>query len=515
MQAIMNTYGRLPVTFVKGEGSWLTDTEGRRYLDALSGIAVCGLGHAHPAVTEAITRQAGQLIHASNIYNIERQQALASALTRISGMDNVFFSNSGAEANEAAIKIARKYGHDKGIAEPQILVMTKAFHGRTMATLTATGNAKVQEGFGPLLNGFIRVPYMDIIAIHSVLKANPDVVAIMLEPIQGEGGLATASAEYLQAVRTLCDDNDLLMMLDEVQTGNGRTGSYFCYQQFGFTPDVVTTAKGLGNGVPIGACLAHGKAADVLKPGNHGSTYGGNPLAMSVGLEVIKIISNKILIIGGGNIGLNLAKNIEQSFESARLKIIEKDKERAEYIANELNDTIVINGNGLDEDVLNEANLDEVETVIALTNDDEDNLMVSVLVEKFSKNKRTMALINKPNYSLLQSSLKIDDLIDPRMNTVSSILKHVHKGTIENAYTILNGEYEVIEADIIESSELINKQLKDSNLPDEIRIGAILRGKDIITPTSSYTFKKDDTVVLLSKRDQLPTVENMFRISSI
>ena len=226
-------------------------------------------------------------------------------------------------------------------------------------------------------------------------------------------------------------------------------------------------------------------------------------------------ISNKILIIGGGNIGFNLAKSIEVSFEDARLKIIEKDKKRAELIANELNNTIVINGNGLDEDILAEVNLDDVETVIALTNDDEDNLMVSVLVEKFSKNKRTMALINKPNYSLLQSSLKIDDLIDPRMNTVSSILKHVHKGTIENAYTILNGEYEVIEADIIESSELINKQLKDSNLPDEIRIGAILRGKDIITPTSSYTFKKDDTVVLLSKRDQLPTVENMFRISSI
>ena len=226
-------------------------------------------------------------------------------------------------------------------------------------------------------------------------------------------------------------------------------------------------------------------------------------------------ISNKILIIGGGNIGLNLAKNIEQTFESARLKIIEKSKDRAEYIANELNDTIVINGDGLDEDVLNEANLDEVETVLALTNDDEDNLMVSVLVEKFSGNKRTMALINKPNYSLLQSSLKIDDLIDPRMNTVSSILKHVHKGTIENAYTILNGEYEVIEADIIETSELINKKLKDSNLPDEIRIGAILRGQKIITPSSDYVFQKDDTVVLLSKRDQLPTVENMFRISSI
>ncbi len=226
-------------------------------------------------------------------------------------------------------------------------------------------------------------------------------------------------------------------------------------------------------------------------------------------------ISNKILIIGGGNIGYNLAKNIELSFESARVKIIEKDKNRAELIAKDLNDTIVINGNGLDEDVLNEANLDEVETVLALTNDDEDNLMVSVLVEKFSKNKRTMALINKPNYSLLQSSLKIDDLIDPRMNTVSSILKHVHKGTIENAYTILNGEYEVIEADIIETSELINKELKNSNLPDEIRIGAVLRGEEIIIPTSSYVFQKDDTVVLLSKRDQLPTVENMFRISSI
>ncbi len=226
-------------------------------------------------------------------------------------------------------------------------------------------------------------------------------------------------------------------------------------------------------------------------------------------------ISNKILIIGGGNIGFNLAKNIEQSFDSARIKIIEKDKNRAEFIASQLNDTIVINGNGLDEDVLSEANLDEVETVLALTNDDEDNLMVSVLVEKFSKNKRTMALINKPNYSLLQSSLKIDDLIDPRMNTVSSILKHVHKGTIENAYTILNGEYEVIEADIIESSELINKELKDSNLPDEIRIGAIVRDQEIIIPTSSYVFQKNDTVVLLSKRDQLPTVENMFRISSV
>ena len=226
-------------------------------------------------------------------------------------------------------------------------------------------------------------------------------------------------------------------------------------------------------------------------------------------------ISNKILIIGGGNIGFNLAKNIEQSFDSARVKIIEKDKNRSEFIANELNNSIVINGNGLDEDVLAEANLDEIETVLALTNDDEDNLMVSVLVEKFSQNKRTMALINKPNYSLLQSSLKIDDLIDPRMNTVSSILKHVHKGTIETAYSILNGEYEVIEAEIINTSELINKELKNSNLPEEIRIGAILRGEDIIIPRSNFVFQKEDIVVFLAKRDHLSVVENMFRISSI
>ena len=225
-------------------------------------------------------------------------------------------------------------------------------------------------------------------------------------------------------------------------------------------------------------------------------------------------ISSKILIIGGGNIGFNLAKNIEQSFDSARIKIIEKNKERAEFIANELNNSIIINGDGLDEDVLAEANLEEIETVLALTNDDENNLMVSVLVEKFSKNKRTMALINKPNYALLQTSLKIDDLIDPRMNTVSSILKHVHKGTIQTAYTLLNGEYEIIEAEIIETSELINKELKNANLPEEIRIGAILRGKEIIIPGSNFVFNEDDIVVFLAKRDQISLVENMFRINS-
>ena len=226
-------------------------------------------------------------------------------------------------------------------------------------------------------------------------------------------------------------------------------------------------------------------------------------------------ISNKILIIGGGNVGFNLAKNIEQTFEDARIKIIEKNKDRAEFIANELNNTLVVNGDGLDESILSEVNLEEVETVIALTNDDEDNLMVSVLVEKFSKDKRTMALTNKPNYSLLQTSLNIDDLIDPRMTTVSSILKHVHKGTIENAYSILDGEYEVIEAEIIETSELINKELKNSDLPDEIRIGAVLRKDEIIIPRSNYVFKKEDVIVFLAKRDQLPVVEDMFRISSI
>ena len=315
MQAIMNTYGRLPVTFVSGQGSWLIDTEGRRYLDALSGIAVCGLGHAHPAVTDALCKQAGQLIHTSNLYSVERQQALAEALVRVSGMDNVFFSNSGAEANEAAIKIARKYGHDRGIHEPVIIVMTKAFHGRTMGTLTATGNTKVQEGFGPLLNGFIRVPYLNIEAIRAVVAANPNVVAVMLEPVQGEGGLATAPADYLQAVRDLCTDKQLLLIFDEVQTGNGRTGKYFCYQHFGFMPDVVTTAKGLGNGVPIGACLARGAAAEVLKPGNHGSTYGGNPLACAAALAVVETIEQEDLCGNGQRMGDHLRQGFRERLQ--------------------------------------------------------------------------------------------------------------------------------------------------------------------------------------------------------
>jgi acetylornithine aminotransferase len=317
MQPIMNTYGRLPVTFVKGEGSWVFDTDGKKYLDALSGIAVCGLGHAHPAVTQAIRDQADNLVHTSNLYGIGRQQELAERLTRISGMDNVFFSNSGAEANEAAIKIARKYGHDQGITEPQIIVMTKAFHGRTMATLTATGNPAAHVGFAPLVSGFIRVPYQDLAAAEAIVAANPNVVAILLEPIQGEGGLATASSDYIQGLRALCDENELLMMLDEVQTGNGRTGTYFNFQQHGITPDVLTTAKGLGNGVPIGACIAKGKAAHVLQPGNHGSTYGGNPLACAAAVAVIDSIEKE-------NIHDNVKARSEQMRSAFTTRLIEK-----------------------------------------------------------------------------------------------------------------------------------------------------------------------------------------------
>ena len=295
MQPIMNTYGRLPVTFVKGEGAIITDTNGREYLDALSGIAVCGLGHGHPAVTRAIREQADNLVHTSNLYGIGMQQTLAEKLTAVSGMDNVFFSNSGAEANEAAIKIARKYGHNKGIDLPTILVMENAFHGRTLATLTATANQAAQAGFGPLLDGFMRVPYNDLAAAQQAVQNNPNIVAILIEPVQGEGGVTAATDEYMNGLRALCNENDLLLMLDEIQTGNGRTGKYFAFQHFDWHPDVLTTAKGLGNGVPIGACLAKGVAAEVLQPGSHGSTYGGNPLACAAANAVIDTITQENL----------------------------------------------------------------------------------------------------------------------------------------------------------------------------------------------------------------------------
>lgn len=291
--SLMNTYGTRTTTLVKGEGPYVWDADGKRYLDALSGIAVCGLGYSHPAVTQAINEQAQKLLHVSNLYLIEPQIALAELLAGISGMENVFFSNSGAEANEAAIKIARKYGQDKGIAEPEIITGENSFHGRTMATLSATGNPKVKLGFAPLVSGFKHVAYDSIEAISQAATANT--VAVMIEPVQGEGGVRVPSSDYLQKLRKLCDDNDWLLILDEIQTGNGRTGKFFAFQHTGVAPDIVTTAKGLGNGVPIGACLARGKAANVLQPGNHGSTFGGNPLACNAALAVVNTIQEQQL----------------------------------------------------------------------------------------------------------------------------------------------------------------------------------------------------------------------------
>jgi acetylornithine aminotransferase len=303
--ALMNTYARLPVTFEKGDGCWLWDTEGKRYLDALSGIAVCGLGHAHPAVTEAICQQASQLVHTSNIYGIAHQQALGEKLTALAGMERAFFSNSGAEANEAAIKIARLYGHNRKIEQPTIVVMEGSFHGRTLATLSATGNRKVQAGFEPLVSGFLRVPYNNLEAIAAIAKNNHNVVAVLVEPAQGEGGIQIPDANYLPGIRALCDENNWLMMLDEIQTGMGRSGKWFAHQHAGdkAIPDVMTVAKALGNGVPIGACLARGEAAQTLHPGNHGSTYGGNPLVCRVGLSVIETIKKDHLCARAASLG--------------------------------------------------------------------------------------------------------------------------------------------------------------------------------------------------------------------
>lgn len=286
----MATYHRLPVTFARGEGVWLWDTEGRRYLDALSGIAVCGLGHAHPAITAAICEQAGQLLHTSNLYRIAEQERLAALLTEASGMERAFFANSGAEANEAAIKLARLYGHRRGIDHPSILVAEHSFHGRTLATLSATGNRKVQAGFEPLVQGFVRVPYDDLEAIETAAAHRPNLVAVLIEPIQGEGGIRIPAEDYLVRLRALCDRYGWLLMLDEVQTGMGRTGRLFAFEHAGIQPDVITLAKGLGNGVPIGACLARGPAAEVFTPGSHGSTFGGNPLACRVARAVIETI---------------------------------------------------------------------------------------------------------------------------------------------------------------------------------------------------------------------------------
>ncbi|WP_434515706.1 aspartate aminotransferase family protein [Dechloromonas sp. ARDL1] len=303
MSHVMNTYARLPVTFSHGQGCRITDTEGREYLDALSGIAVSTLGHAHPKLVAAISAQAGRMLHTSNLYRIREQEQLADRLCALSGMSEVFFSNSGAEANEAAIKLARFYGHTKQIDLPTIIVMEKAFHGRTMATLSATGNRKAQAGFEPLVSGFVRVPYGDLEAIRSVAEQYHNVVAVMLEVIQGEGGIHLVDPAFYQGVRALCDARGLLMICDEVQCGMGRTGSWFGYQQVGVQPDIATLAKGLGSGVPIGACMAGGKAAGLFGPGNHGSTFGGNPLVSTAALTTIEVIEQEGLLANAARIG--------------------------------------------------------------------------------------------------------------------------------------------------------------------------------------------------------------------
>jgi acetylornithine aminotransferase len=292
----MNTYARQPLAFVRGEGAYLWDETGKRYLDAVAGVAVNGLGHAHPGLAKAIADQAATLIHTSNLYRIPRQEELADRLCALSGMDKVFFCNSGCEANEAAIKLARLYGHGKGIELPTIIVMEKAFHGRTMATLTATGSRKIQAGFEPLLTGFARVPYNDIEAVRQVAEHNKNVVAVLVEVVQGEGGINLLAPDYLAGLRQICDAQGWLLMLDEVQTGIGRTGTWFGFQHSGVLPDVMALAKGLGSGMPIGACLARGVAADVFKPGNHGSTFGGNPLACAAALATLDAIESEGLL---------------------------------------------------------------------------------------------------------------------------------------------------------------------------------------------------------------------------
>jgi len=309
---LMATYARLPVQFERGEGVWLWDTEGKQYLDALGGIAVCALGHAHPGVAQAIADQARRLVHTSNLYGITLQEQLAERLCKLSGMERAFFCNSGAEANEAAIKIARLYGHGREVATPTVIVMENSFHGRTLATLTATGSRKVQAGFEPLVQGFIRVPYNDLQAIKTVAENSNDIVAVLVEPIQGEGGINVPDPDYLLGTRRICDDRGWLLMLDEIQTGMGRTGEWFACQHSGVLPDVITVAKALGNGVPIGACLARGTAAGLMHPGNHGTTFGGNPLATRAALAVLDAIEQERLVEHAAELGQQLLEGFRE-----------------------------------------------------------------------------------------------------------------------------------------------------------------------------------------------------------
>ncbi len=349
---LMTAYARLPVSFEKGDGAWLWDADGKRYLDAISGIAVCSLGHAHPAVAKALCEQAGRLVHTSNLYGIQRQQALGDRLTAVAGMERAFFANSGAEANEAAIKLARLHGHGRGIERPAIVVMEGGFHGRTLATLSATSNRKVQAGFEPLVSGFLRVPYGDLEAIGALSK-NKDIVAVLVEPVQGENGIRIPADDYLPGIRQLCDDNGWLMMLDEIQTGLCRSGEWFAWQHSGARPDVLTSAKALGNGVPIGACLARGAAAERFHPGNHGSTFGGNPLACAAALAVLDTMDTLGLAGRAKAVGERLLGDFAAALANTDgvceirgqglLLAIELDRPCAELVQKALNQGLLIN----------------------------------------------------------------------------------------------------------------------------------------------------------------------------
>ena len=376
----MNTYARLPVGFTKGEGSYLEDEHGKKYLDALTGIAVVGLGHAHPKVASALADQAKTLTHTSNLYQIPLQTKLAAKLCEISGMDSAFFANSGAEANEAAIKLARIKGSKSGINNPEVIVVDDSFHGRTMATLTATGNRKVHAGFEPLLNGFIRTQFDDIEAIKGIAGNNTNVTAVLVEPILGEAGIVIPDPEYLSKLRAICDDKGWLLMLDEVQTGNGRTGTYFEFLDHDIAPDVVTTAKGLGNGMPIGVCLARGEAAGLFEPGNHGSTFGGNPLACAAALAVIDTIEQESLcsrarilgdrILGGFNKTLTGNNRVKEIRGKGLMLAIELNEDAPNLVHDALEAGILIN--------VAQGNVVRLLPPLTLTDEEADSIVESV-----------------------------------------------------------------------------------------------------------------------------------------
>lgn len=380
MTSLMNTYARLPVSFVKGSGATVEDSDGNTYLDALTGLAVCGLGHAHPAVAKAVSDQAETLLHTSNLYEMPIQAALAERLTALSGMDRAFFGNSGAEANEAAIKIARLHGQKRGIKSPMVVVTDQSFHGRTMATLTATGNRKAQAGFEPLLNGFVRAPYNDPATVEQIAADNHNIAAVLVEPVQGESGIRIPDDGYLDALRAICDANGWLLMLDEVQTGNGRTGRYFAYQHTACLPDVVTTAKGLGNGIPIGVCLARGEAAELFQPGHHGSTFGGNFIACAAAHAVLDTIENENLVRRAGRLGKRIVDGLGKALRGDNR--IKEVRGKGLMIAVELNEPVpgLVNA-GLERGILINAIGDTIVRLLPplnLTDEEADEVVARV-----------------------------------------------------------------------------------------------------------------------------------------